>query len=330
MKMRVAIIGCGSISSTHIKALIGSGEEIAALCDIEEEKAFEKKSKYELNSAVYTDYKKMLDEVRPDSVHICTPHYLHAEMAVEALGRDINVLCEKPLAISVRDCEAVVEAASKSKASYGVCLQNRYEPNMKKLREMAESIGIEAAFGTVVWKRNEDYYSKGAWRGRWDTEGGGVMINQALHTLDLMQWICGMPEYVTSSIDNYHLKDAIEVEDTASAVFELPDGRKFNFFATTAGGVDFPVQIRARLNDRRIVNAENNMMTCGKEIISTDEVTGTELKSVWGGCHRLLIEDFYDCVRTGRHFAIDAPEASKVIRLILSMYASDGSRIHVL
>jgi len=328
--MRVAIIGCGSISSTHVKALIATGEDIVALCDIEEAKAEEKKQKYGLSSAVYTDWKRMLDEVRPDSVHICTPHYLHAAMAVEALGRGINVLCEKPLAITPEEIDAVIDAAGRSGASYGVCLQNRYEPNMKKLRALAEETGIDAAFATVVWKRNADYYAKGAWRGRWDTEGGGVMINQALHTLDLMQWVCGMPAYVTSNISNDHLKGAIEVEDTATALFELPDGRKFNFFATTAGGADFPVRITARLSDKSIVNAENKVMLRDKEIISTDEVAGTEQKAVWGGCHKLLIEDFYDCIRTGRHFAIDAEEASKVIRLILSMYASKGERIAVI
>lgn len=328
---RVAIIGCGSISANHASALVDAGQHICALCDINVENAEKLKARFSLDDAViYEDYKQMIETEHPDCVHICTPHYLHAPMIVYALSRDINVLSEKPLCISMEQLEQIRAAALASKAQLGVCQQNRYEGAMLKLKEMAQTEGIKSAFGHVVWKRDEDYYRSGEWRGKWETEGGGVMINQALHTLDIMQWLCGMPDYVTSHISNDHLKGVIEVEDTATALFEYNDAPSFNFFATTSSDADFSVMMRLRLKNGDAVNAENKLITRNGEIVShvkSEEILG---KSVWGMGHKILIRDFYRCVSENTPFPIGLSEAEKVVRLILSMYKSGGERISVL
>lgn len=330
-KLRVALVGCGEISGNHIGGILSADGEICALCDLIAERAVKKAETFELGDVpVYTDYQEMLEQVRPDVVHICTPHDLHAPMAIAALNRDIHVLCEKPLCISIEQLHALREAEKESRATLGVCHQNRWKPSMVQLKSMAED-NVRAAFGSVVWDRGEKYYRSGAWRGTWEHEGGGVMINQALHTLDVLQWICGMPTHVTAQIANWHLQDVIEVEDTASARFETEKGLPINFFATTAAGASLPISVQLFLDDKRKVSAQNGFL------IVNDEVTvlppnGKVLpgKEVWGTEHSALIEEFYRCVCTGDHFPLDVEEGGKVVRLILSMYQSNGKKIEVL
>ena len=324
---RVAVVGCGTIHKNHINGILSAGHTVCALCDIDEEKA--RASAAELDGArVYTDYEAMLDAEMPDAVHICTPHYLHAKMCIEALSRSINVLCEKPLCINRTELAKIEQAAKNSTASLGVCLQNRYEPNILKLKELCDA-DVSGAIGIVAWKRDADYYASGDWRGKWLTEGGGVMINQALHTLDLLQWIVGMPESVTAHIFNDHLKNEIEVEDTATAVFGASDGRKFNLFATTACGVDFPAQLHIRLTDKTRLYADNKTTLKNGVPVETEKAEYSLGKAVWGKGHALLIADFYRCITEGIPFPIDAAEGGKVIRLILSMYESNGKKTDI-
>lgn len=333
-QFRVAVIGCGAISGNHIAGILGAGQTICALCDILPEAAQKRAEQYGLNVPIYTDFRELLDKEKPDSIHICTPHYLHAEMIVEALGRNINVLSEKPLAISMDQLHAVLAAEKASRAQLGVCQQNRYEANMLALREIAKEHGVAAGAGMVMWKRDEAYYRSGAWRGTILQEGGGVMINQALHTLDILQWVCGMPDHVTSHIANDYHKGCIEVEDTAEATFELPSGITTHFYATNNATKDFPVQIQLITKDGKPVFATNQAILFDNALVpvAREETADHPLvgKSVWGRGHGVLIADFYRCVGEGIPFPINGEEGAKVIRLILSMYASHGNRIGIL
>lgn len=327
---RVAVIGCGSISANHVNAIIKSGNTLCALCDVNYANAKKLMDKFGLeNLPVYENYQKMIDEVRPDSVHVCTPHYLHAEMTVYALEKGVNVLCEKPVCMRPDELDTLRRTATKSSAKLGVCQQNRYEKSMLTLKELCKD-GVSAAFGHVVWKRDADYYLSGEWRGKWDTEGGGVMINQALHTLDIMQWLCGMPDFVTANVSNDHLKDVIEVEDTACALFEYENKPSFNFFATTSADASFPVMIRLRLPSGDFINAENDLITQNGNVIYSTQKGEVIGKSVWGMGHLTLIKDFYRCLTEGEDFPIGLEEAEKVVRLILSMYKSCGKKIPVI
>ena len=234
-KYNVGIIGCGAISKNHIKAILSAGLDLCALCDVLPEKAEQAIEKHSLAGArVYTDYREMLDQEKPYAVHVCTPHHLHAEMCIAALERNVHVLCEKPLCISLDQLESVRSAAEKSKAQLGVCHQNRYEPNMLRLYEMTRN-GVRGGVGNVAWKRDEAYYNSAPWRGTWRCEGGGVMINQALHTLDIMQWVCGMPKYVTAHTATDHLASVMETEDTAMARFTCEDGTVFHHILSRDG-----------------------------------------------------------------------------------------------
>ena len=329
---RVAVIGCGAISGNHIAGILGAQNQICALCDVVPERAQESAAKFGLGDIpIYTDYVELLEREKPDSVHICTPHYLHAPMCVEALKRNVNVLCEKPLSINMDQLHAVLAAEKESAAQLGVCQQNRFEKNMIWLGEFIKEHGVKSGMGLVSWARTEAYYRSGAWRGTILEEGGGVMINQALHTLDLLQHVCGMPTHVTSHVFNDYHKDCIEVEDTAVAHFELEDGARFHFYATNNATADLPVQLQFITKDGKRVFATNHIITVDNELIDvpTTSTQSTELvgKAVWGTGHAVLIADFYRSIEEGRPFRIPGSEGAKVIQLILSMYHSHGNRI---
>ncbi len=326
--MNVAIIGLGAIAPLHAEALLACGQKIVALCDVEIEKCKKFNEKYALKAPVYSDYKKMLDNEKPDAVHICTPHYLHSEMAVYALDRNIDVLVEKPLAISEEQLKSLEKSVKNSNAVLGVCFQTRYDDSKQKLKEIIRSEDIVAAYVNLVWIRDRAYYESAAWRGTKAMEGGGVLINQAIHSLDLMQWFCGMPESVTARCFNDSLKGVIEVEDTVHAVYDLGNNRNVIFNATNAAKAWFPNVLTFLTKEKTAMLIGDELIVNG-ERIATGEDKRTAGKKEWGSGHEKLISDFYDCIKSGRKFPIDFYEGSKTIKILLATYSSDGEEIKI-
>lgn len=319
--MKSAIIGLGVIGKVHYDVLKKQNADIVALCDIDENVL----SKFDC-AKKYTDYKTMLDCENIDVVHICTPHYLHADMIVYALQKDVNVLCEKPLCIKKEDITRIVDAESKSKAMLGVCLQNRYNKSSQFVKRYFADRKVDFAFGNVSWHRDKAYYESGAWRGKKATEGGGVLINQAIHTLDLMQWICGEPKSVCANTYNYSLKDVIEVEDTAIAMFK--GETDFEFFATNTAKSDLPVEIRF-MSGGDIVTLYPDEVLINGEVADIERGMSWYGKLSYGNGHEKLIKHFYDCVERNEKFWIDAIEASKCVKEVLAVYESEGKEIEI-
>lgn len=319
--MKTALVGLGVIGQVHVGLIEKLGLNLAAVCDCDE-------SKMHSITGVkkYTDYAKMLDEVKPDVVHICTPHYLHADMIIEGLNRNINVLCEKPLCIKEEDIPRILEAEKKSKAQLGVCHQNRYNQENVFVKEYLKDKNVVGGFGSVVWNRCKAYYESADWRGKWQTEGGGVLINQALHTLDLMQWLIGMPTMLSSDVCNLTLKKHIEVEDSATII--CSGENKFVFFATNGGCCDFPVGVTIK-TDNEVINVLKSKVVTSNAVYDFEKDTAVYGKCCYGTGHTGLIRDFYECVRDGKKFDIDGAEASKVIRIILSAYKSKGEKVEI-
>ena len=177
--------------------------------------------------SAYASLEEMLENEQVDVLHICTPHYLHTPMAVYALEKGVHVFTEKPPAIS-RDQFATLKAAAKENhARLGICFQNRYNESTKAMEEIlasGENGKIVGARAFVSWMRTKEYYAESDWRGKWETEGGGCLINQSVHTLDLLNlFMGGQPVETQAHMMNYHLKDVIEVEDTVSAYIRYPD-----------------------------------------------------------------------------------------------------------
>ena len=326
--MKVGIIGIGAVGPIHINALKLNGQEVVALCDIDEKKCQQASERFSLNAKVYADYKKMLDECELDVVHICTPHYLHAEMICEGLKRDINVLCEKPLAINEEQLDIIERAVKESKAELGVCFQNHFNASVRYLKEFLQGKEVKSAAFNLVWNRGASYYAKDAWRGTWAQEGGGVMINQAIHGLDLMQSLCGMPESVIAYTSNIGLKGQIEVEDTAFALFKLKNGGTIVVNATNAATQSLPIYYMFKTDTDTIELSEDNMII-NKQFLTRSDGLPLFGKVEWGVGHVNLIREFYNCLENGKKFAIGFYEAKNVIKLIRAMYRSNGKEVFI-
>ena len=326
--MRAGIIGLGAISPLHIRAILNRGQKITAICDVDSEKRQKVNAEFGLNAEEYSDYNALLASGKVDVVHVCTPHYLHAEIICTALGANIHVLCEKPLAINFEQLDAIEKAVNNSSATLGVCFQNRYNASVLYLKEFFKNKEISAATANLVWHRGKDYYSSAKWRGKKQYEGGGVMINQAIHTLDLLQWFCGMPESVIAHCSNNSLKDVIDVEDTAFGCFSLKNGGNFIINATNSAASCFPIVLMFQSKTDAVELSGDNLIVNGTFVTKSD---GAPIfgKEEWGVGHDKLIKEFYNCLENGKKFPIDFYEASKTVKLILKMYQSNGEKVNI-
>ena len=326
--MRVGIIGLGAISPLHIRAILNRGQKITAICDVDSEKRQKVNAEFGLNAEEYGDYNALLASGKVDVVHVCTPHYLHAEIICAALGANVHVLCEKPLAINFEQLNDIEKAVKNSSATLGVCFQNRYNASVLYLKEFFKGKEITAATANLVWQRDEKYYASGAWRGKKQYEGGGVMINQAIHSLDLLQWFCGMPETVIAHCSNNSLQGVIDVEDTAYGLFSLKNGGNFVINATNAAKNCFTIISMFHAGDDTVELSGDNLIVNGKFVTKSD---GAPIfgKEEWGVGHDKLIKEFYNCLENGKKFPIDFYEASKTVKLILKMYQSNGEKVNI-
>jgi len=322
--MRSALIGCGAISRNHVHVLkeLREETELVALCDVNKEAAEELAREFLWDLPVYTDYLEMLDRVKPDAVHLCTPHFLHAEMAVEALNRGIHVFMEKPVCTTPEQLAALEEAERRSSAMLCICFQNRFLDSSRKAREMissGEAGKILGARGFVTWDRGGDYYSKSPWRGKIATEGGSVLMNQAIHTLDLILWFMGgVPETVKGAIGNYR-NTMNDTEDTAHLYMTFPENRVALFYATTTYCRSARIEWEL-VCEKKILHFEGPELSVdGEKIVSRQEGSNAG-KSVWGKGHGILIREFYRAIREGAPSPVPLAEASVSLRTIWALY----------
>lgn len=331
---RSAIIGCGAIFPTHgVSVKRCERASLVAVCDIIKERADKTAEKYAC--AAYTDYIKMLENEEIDVVHICLPHYLHAPVAIECMKRGKHVITEKPLSISVADAQAMIDASE----TYGVTLacifQNRFNAGTQLVRNMflsGELGAVKGARCSVTWCRPESYYAADDWHGTWNKEGGGVIINQAIHTLDAMRYIMNAkPIEVYATIANRG--DAnIEVEDTAEGSILFDNKVRANFHAINYYSFDDEVEInldfekgRAKiLSDRATVK-----MSDGRIISSVNETSNNvnygEIKAAWGVNHFKQIDNVYKCLETGEEMFVDLGGAFETLKIVCAIYESGKS-----
>ncbi len=226
--LKIAVVGAGGISALHIRAYLGFPQRcrIAALVDIDIEKAQARNQEFQLNARVFPDLQKMLDSEEVDLVSICTPPFTHKEIAVACLQAGIHVLCEKPMASSLAECDEMLAARESSGALLSIVANNRFRTEVMALKRVIES-GLA---GRVVhaqvdsfWWRAPAYYDLW-WRGTWEKEGGGCTLNHGVHHIDLFLWLMGMPESVSSTIANLAHPNS-EVEDYSLSVLKYPSNR---------------------------------------------------------------------------------------------------------
>lgn len=320
-----AIVGCGGIAQVHAGVLSGLKDvRLAACADIVPEWARELAGRFGAGAS-YGSLEEMLEKEDVDVLHICTPHALHVPMAEQAAGRGIGVFMEKPPAVSREQLERLF--ALEGRVSVGICFQNRYNRTVRYVWDLLRSGRpgkILGARAFVTWSRDREYYESSGWRGRLLTGRGGVLINQAVHTLDLVAEFMGAPSFAEAHMANRHLKDCIEVEDTVEAYVDFR-GRPAVFYATTAYSGSAPALLELCC-ERAAVRIEESEVLCRWEDGRNERVIFPEQrapgKKYWGCGHGAIIRDFYDCLETGRRFPVGVRDVRNTMELMLGIYES--------
>ena len=316
--LKVAVIGLGDISSIHLSAIeANENAKLVAVCDSNETL---KNTVPDVN--FYSDYHEMLEKEALDCVHICLPHYLHYPATKACVEKGIHVLQEKPLALNTEEGLALTKLEEENKdVKICVCFQNRLNESVEKLREIVESgvygdvIGIK---GLVTWARPKSYYENKPWRGQMEYAGGGVMINQSIHTLDLMQLLGGEIETIRGSVDQL-LDYGIEVEDTATAHIKFKNGAKGFFFATIANVNNSSVEFQVVFENQRLTIKDSILTKLNEdgkkiEIVEDTKLPGT--KFYYGASHIKLIHKFYECIEKDTQDYVHVKEALPSIKII--------------
>lgn len=322
----VGIIGCGGISAAHIGAMLTMDNiKITAVCDIRPERAEAAAAK--TGAKVYTDYKELLAS-GVEAVHLCTPHYLHAPMAIEAMEMGIHVVTEKPMAISLEDARKMIAVSEKpGNGKLCVIFQRRYCKTARQFKAMIDSgklgefLGVRA---NVNWKRDKSYYVDSGWRGSKATEGGGSLINQAVHTLDMLSYLFGPIAKVRCEVFTGLLDGIIEVEDNSAAVCVYESGKTALVHTSNNFFTSMPPTIEAHYENMIIRFTGDTLFKVdetGEHVITEGEDLLED--AVFGGIgHKPQLAHYYDCLEKGEHFWLDGRAGFPALSLVLAMLRS--------
>lgn len=345
--VRSGIVGCGKVGHIHAAALKSLPEaEFIAVSDSDEARAREFAARYGVRA--YSDAARMIEDARVEAVVICTPHPAHAEPAVLAADAGIHVLVEKPLAASLADCDAMIEAALRRGVLLGCVSQRRFFEPVARMKAAIDAGKIGApVLGSVVmlsW-RDEDYYRSDPWRGKWATEGGGVLVNQSPHHLDILQWLMGPIDEVSGYWANLN-HPYVEVEDTALAMIRFTNGGLGSILVSLCQKPGLYTKIHVHGSNGASVGAQTD--SGATFIAGISEVAEPPLNDLWTipGEERLLAEfqaqdralfgeidpsvhyhalqdrDFLAAILDGRPPLVTAEEGRKVVRIFDAIYRS--------
>ena len=335
--LRVAVVGCGDVSVVHLDAVTSSPvARLVAVGDTDPGRARAASERHGVPA--FADHRDLLEQVRPDVVHISTPHDQHAQVAVDCLVAGVHVVLEKPLAHTLAEGTRIVEAArANPRTKIAVCFQNRYNAPVRAARDLIASGDVGDVLGSsalVAWHRTPAYYAARPWRGTWSASGGGVLMNQAIHTLDLVRWLVGDVVGVRGLASRMGLQGGaphgvpMDVEDTAQLVLDHAGGARSVFFATVTGPTDAPVSLEI-VTERAVLQLRGDLVVThadGRVDAVPEQEPGAVGRSYWGASHRLLIEDFHRRVDDPEPFWIGPADGLESLRIIQEVYTQgDGN-----
>ena len=307
--------------------------KLVACCDIKKDRADATADMY--GGKAYYDYAEMLENEKLDAIHICLPHYLHSKVAIAAFEKGISVLTEKPMDIDYKTAENAVSVAKEKGVTFGVIFQCRYNNSarlVKKAKESGKLGKIITARSVLTWRRKDDYYLESDWKGTWDKEGGGVLIDQAIHSIDLVNWIVNEEvESVSCSMANRG-HGIVKVEDTAEGLIRYKNGTVYAFYCMNNYSFDEPIEIRLHCENAKVVFGYDDAYIYYKdgrveEAHTADDVIECEGgKEYWGLQHARQIEQFYKAVLKEEPLDISGEEALKTHKLVCEIYNSAGYR----
>lgn len=332
--LRIGIVGCGCIFTMHATSAHHlENAQIVAVCDIKKDRADKAAEKY--NCKAFYDYKEMINKDLIDVVHICVPHYLHPIISKYAIEQGVNVLCEKPMSIKYEDAIENVKLAEEKGVKYGIIFQCRYNDSAKLVKEkiLDGTLGkIISARVVLTWCKPDEYYSLSDWKGTWEKEGGGVVIDQAIHSIDLANWfIDDEIESVQAHLSNRGHK-IMEVDDSAEGFVTYKNGATLGFWAMNNYGVDEPIEIRLICENGKVVMDydqaiitlnDGSVITAQTEIDPDVNYEGG--KDYWGFQHIREIADFYNAVENDLEPTISGREALKIQKLICEIYKNGAA-----
>lgn len=332
--MRYGLIGCGRISVNHFAAAKENNLEIVAICDVIPAHMDEKIEKFELgNVKKYTDYKEMIEKENLDLVAISTESGKHARIALDCIEKGINLIIEKPISLSLKDADAIIENAEKKGVVVCACHQNRFNKSIQKIREAVE----EGRFGRMLhgtahirWNRGESYYKQAPWRGTWE-EDGGALMNQCIHNIDLLRWMMGDDiKEVMAYTDNLN-HDFIEAEDLGMALVKFGNGSYGIIEGTTN---IYPSNLEETLY---LFGNQGTVKAGGKSVNIIEEWSFADNKdnadevkakfhenppNVYGFGHNPLYKDVIAAIKEGRKPYVDARAGRRALELVLAIYKS--------
>lgn len=328
-KIRFGIIGCGAIGPLHAECISKIKDaELVATCDIIEERAKNLADKYSVKN-YYTDYNEMLKRDDIDVVSVCVPSGLHGEVTIAAAKYGKNVLCEKPLEITREKMSEMIKACKEEGVKLGAVFQRRTMKAAilaKKLIEEGKLGRIVMANAYLKYHRSQEYYDSGEWRGTWELDGGGALMNQGVHGIDLIQWMNGGVDSLFSYSD--HLVRNIEVEDTAVIALKYKNGSFGVIEGATSinEGEDTVFEIYG--DKGTIIFGDSGVKKWetidGKGIydINDEAIGGSKGPEISSFGHLAVIEDMVDAVKNDREPMVTGEEATKAVDIILASYES--------
>lgn len=333
--VRLGIVGIGNMGSAHVGWMPNINDvELRAICDIDE-------SKLDRFPDIphYNDSEVMIRSGQIDAILVATPHYGHTAIGIDALEQGLHVLVEKPISVHKADCQRLIAAYEKHGKGkvFGAMFNQRTDPHYQAIRRVIQNgeLGEIQRTNWIItdWFRTDTYYASGGWRATWAGEGGGVLLNQCPHNLDLFQWICGMPSKVRAfcGFGKYH---NIEVEDEVTAFLEYPNGAT-GVFVTTTG--EAPGTNRLEIvGDRGKIVYENGQVVFTRTESSVSEVKSTSPDSFasvptwrceipvngYGGQHQAILQNFVDAIESGKPLLAPAVEGIHSVELANAMILS--------
>ena len=334
--MKYALIGCGRIAVNHMKAAINNELEIVAVCDVLEEKMEELLAKYGLEKDEsikrYTDYKKMIEELQPELASIATESGIHAEIALYCIEKGVNLIIEKPMAMSIEDANKIIDLAEEKNVKVSACHQNRFNVAIQKLRKAVESGRFgKLSHGSihVRWNRNAGYYEQAPWRGTWEQDGGALM-NQCIHGIDLLRWMMGdeIEEIYGATRQQFH--DYLEAEDVGMAVIKFKNGAIGTIEGTTnvfPKNLEETLYIFGENGTVKIGGTSTNNIDVWDFAVETEEDQENkgleeETSNVYGNGHTSLFADVMDAIENDRKPYVDAVAGRNALEVVLSIYKS--------
>lgn len=335
MTIGFGIVGCGMISNFHAKAIADvKGAKLVACFDTRSESA-EKFAKAN-GCKAYTDLKKMLADPKVEIVTIATPSGAHMEPAVAAAKAGKHVIVEKPLEITLKKCDRMIEACEKAGVKLGAIFPSRFHDSSMKIKKAIEGgrfgkLTLGDAY--VKWFRTQEYYDSGAWRGTWALDGGGALMNQAIHSVDLLTWLMGpVVEIQANTATLAHTR--IEVEDVVVATLRFANGAIGVLEATTAAYPGYLKRVEIHGSEGSALLEEEDLKAWDfAKLKKEDKAIHDQMKqhkSTGGGAsdptaighhgHTIQFRDFVDAVRKNRKPAVDGHEGRRSVEIILGVY----------